>query len=40
VAGVSGLFALMNLLGVIVIRTLGIETTGAVLEEVSACPPR
>ena len=36
IAGVFGLFALMNLLGVLVIRTLGIETKGAVLEEVSA----
>lgn len=35
VAGVFGLFALMNVLGVIVIRTLGVETKGAVLEEVS-----
>jgi hypothetical protein len=26
----------MNLLGAVVIRTLGIETKGAVLEEVSA----
>jgi MFS transporter, putative metabolite:H+ symporter len=36
IGGVFGLFALMNLLGVIVIRTLGIETKGAVLEEISA----
>ncbi|HLG70485.1 MAG TPA: MFS transporter [Chloroflexota bacterium] len=35
-AGMFGLFALMSLLGLITIRALGIETKGAVLEEVSA----
>jgi len=35
VAGVFGLFALMNVLGVIVIRTLGVETKRAVLEDIS-----
>jgi hypothetical protein len=36
IAGVFGLFALMNLVGVLAIRAFGIETKGAILEEVSA----
>jgi putative MFS transporter len=36
VAGVFGLFALMSVLGAVVISALGIETKGTVLEEVSS----
>jgi MFS transporter, putative metabolite:H+ symporter len=36
IGGVFGLFAFMNLVGVLAIRLFGIETKGAVLEEVSA----